>query len=90
MTESLHTRAAISLAGLFRDALAAAAAPPGPLSVLLAELWFPPAMPGFGCAGRGLRPEDVAGLQRLAEGFEEVAARRAAFVALFLDTDGAL
>ncbi|KAK9840841.1 hypothetical protein WJX81_008338 [Elliptochloris bilobata] len=76
--------------GLFREALAAAAAPCGPLAVLLAELWFPPAMPGFGCAGRGLRPEDVAGLQRLAEGFEEVAARRAAFVALFLDPDGAL
>ena len=41
-------------------------------------------------SGRSLRPEDVAGLQRLAEGFEEVAAQCAAFVALFLHPEGAL
>ena len=78
------------MAGLFREARAAAAAPPAALAVLLAELWFAEAPSGFGCAGRGLRPEDVAGLQRLAEGLEAVAERRAAFVALFLEADGAV
>jgi len=77
-------------AGLFREALAEAAAPAAPLARLLAELWFADAPPGFGCAGRGLQPADVAGLQQMAESLEAVAGRRAAFVALFLEQGGAL
>ncbi|DBA87288.1 hypothetical protein WJX77_005794 [Trebouxia sp. C0004] len=57
------------------------------LAALFAESWFPGLTPGYGAAGQNLKPEDVAELQRMAENVGLIADRRAAFVALFLDSD---
>ena len=56
----------------------------GALATLLAEVWFDRMPARLGGASHELRPQDVADLQRLADGVSEVAERRAAFVGLFL------
>lgn len=76
-------------AGLLREALATedlGKQIPWTLAALLAELWFPRGpKQAFSAAGRGLRPEAVADLQRLAEDLDSRAQHQAAFVARFLE-----
>lgn len=76
--------------GLIRDALHSSNAEDNgltreALANLFAEVWFERMPLDFRASSQELKPADVTNLQRIAEGVTEVADRRSAFVAAFLE-----
>lgn len=55
------------------------------LANLFAEVWFERMPLDFRASSQDLKPADITNLQRLADGVVEVAERRSAFVAAFLE-----
>ena len=54
------------------------------LANLFSEVWFERMPMGFKATSQDLRAENIADLQKLADGVSQVAERRSAFIGIFL------